>query len=325
MRIGVIGLGVVGKAVAQGLTKKGHEVFANDPQYIIGDTINFVSAEECDKIEITSKKQIVKECEVIFICVGTPPLPRDHPSGFGACDLSTVYQVFNECWEAWGELSTEPDGVHSPTYVIKSTVLPGTVDALSEIYPLVCSNPEFLTERNALQDFLHPDRIIIGTQKEEVIKKMEKVYEDFDYALTIMEPKEAELVKYLSNAFLVAKVGFAMEMAAIAELLNVDAEKVAAGVGLDKRIGPSHLFPEPGKIPFYTPCLAKDTLALIKQLDKSGLNTSYLKSVYKAGVFTHAETLKDALAEDFSKEGFPTLLQRANFFRRLKNVKEDWE
>lgn len=275
VKIGIVGFGVVGQAIGEGFMIKGHEVFANDPRWEV-DTWKGV--------KITTKKEIVKECEVIFICVDTPSLPSGHPGGEGGCDLSKVYQAFNDCWLTWGNLSRTEEGVGSPVYAIKSTVIPGTVDTLIEGYPLVCSNPEFLRQKTPLEDFMNQDRIIIGSSKEEITKKMLKVYEGFDCPKIVVKPAEAELIKYLSNTMLITKVAFSQEISRISSMLDLDAMKVYEGIVADKRISPYHLNPSEGRISLFTPCLAKDMLALINQLDRSGYETNFMKTAYAKAV-----------------------------------------
>lgn len=311
MKIGVIGYGVVGNAVTKGLRYHGHKVY-----------VNTLEMPDSELERNYDKATLIKECAVIFICVPTPPLPRDHPAGFGACDLSTVYQVFNEAWETWGHLSMEEEGVHTPVFAIKSTVLPGTVDTLMHGYPLVCSNPEFLRARSALDDFLHPDRIIIGTTKGEVASKMRDVYKDFDTEIIVLKPAEAELVKYLSNAFLVSKVAFAVEASVIIKSLNVDPVKVMQTVGLDARIGGSHLSPFPGRIHFNDPCLPKDLLALIRQIEKSGLDATHIKSIYRHGVKPNSELKQEKIMMEFLENAGGDVFE---LLRSLRDVKEDWE
>lgn len=250
MNIGVVGAGLVGRAVAEGLESKGHTVLLND---VVQEKSRF------------NKEELVLECEVIFICVDTPTDDR-------GCNLENVYNAFNDLHMCIAQATKQ--GLEPPVIAIKSTVIPGTVDTLHAMYPFVCSNPEFMREKSALLDFLSPSRIIVGAHSDAVFSKMKKLYSDFNAPLLLTSPRVAEAVKYLSNAYLVGKVAFAMQSAKLCEALRVDADEVMLYVGMDGRIGPSHLKPSMGKIPVCTPCLGKDVLALVSQMNKSGVDST---------------------------------------------------
>lgn len=272
MNIGIIGFGVVGQAIGEGFAQQGHDIYFNDPAWTGS------AWKEAQKL---SKEEIVNTCEIIFICVGTPPRLD------GSCDLSQVYEAFNDLHfhiaTANRELIGDADIVQ-PLIVIKSTVLPGTADSLKEMYPFIVSNPEFLTQKSPVTDFIEPDRIIIGTFQQSSFEKILELYEPWNCPKIRCTPKEAETIKYLSNCLLVTKVAFAQEISRLSSFLKLNAAKVYVGITLDKRINPHHLDPTVGPISQHTPCLTKDMRALINQMDVSGMDTDFLKSAYAKAV-----------------------------------------
>ncbi|MGC8758216.1 MAG: UDP-glucose dehydrogenase family protein [Caldisericaceae bacterium] len=167
--------------------------------------------------------------------------------------------------------------------VIKSTVPIGTTDKVkAEIRESVgnkCSlviNPEFLREGHALEDFLHPDRIIIGAEDEQGKKAILGLYESIDAPKIIVDFKTAEMIKYSSNAFLSTKISFINEISDICELFGVDVSKVTLGIGLDKRIGNSFLN---AGIGFGGSCLPKDLSTIINTAEQMGYTPEILKAV----------------------------------------------
>lgn len=248
MNIGVVGYGVVGQAITEGFREHGHMVFTNDLPS---------SNHTCYPKEV-----LMNDCDLIFICVPTPTLPS------GMIDLTAINQVARDFFEL--SASQSPNKT-VPPLVIKSTVLPGTCQRLNCQYaPLLrfSSNPEFMTANNALQDFLEPDRTIVGTDFPEMEKLFMELYKDFPGHLLMMSSTAAELAKYMSNIFLVHKVAFALTMGKCADLYRVNSDLLFYAVGSDKRIGPSHLNPKKGKIPRDSPCLPKDLQAFLTEMKK---------------------------------------------------------
>jgi UDPglucose 6-dehydrogenase len=191
--------------------------------------------------------------DAVFITVGTPSLPN------GEADLQ---YVINATLEATANTSSDT------SIVIKSTVPPGTTRMLEAMVREkgykheVISNPEFLREGNAIKDFMFPDRIIIGTEKEKGINLMEKIYDHFiqnNHNILFTSQTSSELVKYASNAFLATKIAFINEMANLCEKTGADVDLVATALGMDSRIGPAFLKTGPG---FGGSCFPKDILAL---------------------------------------------------------------
>ncbi len=200
----------------------------------------------------------VSQADIVFIAVGTPSRRGD-----GYADLSYVYGAAREIAAA----------VTGFTVVVtKSTVPVGTGDEveriISETNPAaefaVVSNPEFLREGSAIEDFKRPDRIVIGTDNEQARKMMEEVYRPLYLnasPILHMNRRTAELTKYAANAFLAMKITFINEMADLCERVGADVQDVSRGMGMDQRIGSKFLHAGPG---YGGSCFPKDTLALVK-------------------------------------------------------------
>jgi len=208
----------------------------------------------------TSLEEALNESLVVFVAVGTPS--RDD----GAADLTYVFDVASEI------------GKYIKGYkvvVTKSTVPVGTGKKIKEIIknsqereiPFdVVSNPEFLREGSAIEDFMRPNRVVIGSDSEQAIAIMKDLYSplyliETPFVLTNLET--AEMIKYASNAFLATKISFINEVANICELVGADVHHVAKAMGLDRRIGPKFLHPGPG---FGGSCFPKDTKARLLNL-----------------------------------------------------------
>ncbi|MDG5489902.1 UDP-glucose/GDP-mannose dehydrogenase family protein, partial [Sphingomonas sp. BGYR3] len=201
----------------------------------------------------------VGEASVVFIGVGTPTRRGD-----GHADLSYVYAAAREIGAALGD--------HFTVVVTKSTVPVGTGDEVEriirEVNPgakfAVASNPEFLREGAAIEDFKRPDRIVVGIEEEEARGPMEEVYRPLflnQSPLLFTRRRTSELIKYAANAFLAMKITFINEIADLCEAVGADVQDVSRGIGLDKRIGGKFLHAGPG---YGGSCFPKDTLALVK-------------------------------------------------------------
>lgn len=200
----------------------------------------------------------VAEADVVFIAVGTPSRRGD-----GHADLSYVYAATREIAAATTGFTV---------VVTKSTVPVGTGDEVERIireeFPekdiVVVSNPEFLREGAAITDFKRPDRIVLGTEDARAIAAMREVYRPLylnEAPLYFCERRTSELIKYAANAFLAMKITFINEIADLCEQIGADVQKVAKGIGMDKRIGDKFLHAGPG---YGGSCFPKDTLALVK-------------------------------------------------------------
>jgi UDPglucose 6-dehydrogenase len=210
---------------------------------------------------------------VIFIAVGTPP--RED----GSADLSAVESVAEE-------IAQSMDGYK--VIVVKSTVPVGTSRRLKHLIeshqsrPVpfdMVSNPEFLREGSAVQDFMRPDRVAIGAESEQSVAIMKDIYSALylnETPFVITSPETAEMVKYATNAFLATKVTFINEIANLCEKVSADVHHVARAMGLDGRIGKKFLHPGPG---YGGSCFPKDTRALLKLAQEKGYTFKVLNSV----------------------------------------------
>jgi UDPglucose 6-dehydrogenase len=218
----------------------------------------------------------IEHAEVIFICVGTPPLPD------GSSDLSAVKSVARDIGRH----------LENPVVVVnKSTVPVGTGDQVREVIsgelaargrsiPFdVVSNPEFLKEGAAIEDFMRPDRIIVGTDSPRAIDVMRELYAPFNRnhnRLLVMDIRSSEFTKYAANAMLATKISFINEMANIAEEVGVNIENVRIGIGSDPRIGYSFIYPGCG---FGGSCFPKDVWSLEREAEAVGYDAQLLRSV----------------------------------------------
>jgi len=265
MRIGIIGFGYVGSAVADGFRKSGHVIYVYD---IAAAAIKRARGEKY--FVCAGLPELVTNSEVIFICVPTPSMPD------GRND-STIVKKTVETIARLCEKET--------ILVIKSTIMVGTTDKLIKMVRVrnkslqVLVNPEFLTARNAHNDFLNPDRIVIGGRNAESMNKLKGLYKKFSKNILLVDPSTAELAKYASNSFLAAKVSFANQIKLICLRVDANPAEVMKIVGLDRRIGPSHLNPNMG--PFSGGCLPKDLDALIFETSKEGVDNCLICAVRK--------------------------------------------
>ncbi|HLQ62959.1 MAG TPA: UDP-glucose/GDP-mannose dehydrogenase family protein [Candidatus Acidoferrales bacterium] len=217
-----------------------------------------------------SYKEALVGAEYVFIAVATPEGKR------GEADLSAVEQAATSIAES----------MTGPLIIVnKSTVPIGTGDLVSKIvrrhngrYPFdVASNPEFLREGSALQDFMRPDRVVIGADSAEAAARVARLYEPLG-APVLITPSiyTAEMIKYASNAFLATRISFINEIARICERVDADAKLVAEGMGLDRRIGPSYLYAGLG---YGGPCFPKDVKALAAIPEKYDYHPELLHAV----------------------------------------------
>ena len=217
----------------------------------------------------------IKEADVVFIAVGTPARRGD-----GHADLSYVY-------EAAEQIAKNLSGY---TLVItKSTVPVGTGDEVKNIIKQtnpeanfdIVSNPEFLREGNAIEDFMRPDRVIVGCETKKAKDIISTIYKPLyliETPIIFTDLKTAELIKYSANAFLAVKISYINQMADLCEKVGADIRDVARGIGLDKRIGSKFLHPGPG---YGGSCFPKDTLALIETSKRNKTNISIVETVVK--------------------------------------------
>ena len=285
MRITVIGTGYVGLVVGACLSEMGNDVICVDnnkekleqikkgiiPIYEPGlEELIKVNVNENRLTFTDNLKYAVQNSLVCYIAVGTPQ------GEDGSADLKYVYQVAESIGESINEYKVIVD---------KSTVPVGTADKVTEIIKSktniefdVVSNPEFLKQGAAVDDFLKPDRVIIGSNSKKATDIMQELYAPFlrtGNPVIVMDVKSAEMTKYASNSFLAVKISYANEIANICEKVGADAEMVRIGMCSDKRIGTQFLFPGLG---YGGSCFPKDVKALIKTAKDFNCDSSLLES-----------------------------------------------
>lgn len=221
----------------------------------------------------TDLADAARQADAIFIAVGTPTRRGD-----GHADLTYVYDAAREI------AAIAPEAC---VIVTKSTVPVGTGDEVEriirEVRPgasiSVVSNPEFLREGAAIEDFRRPDRIVVGTDNEDARKVMTEIYRPLfinQGPLVFVSRRTSELIKYAANAFLAMKITFINEMADLCERVDADVQDVARGIGLDNRIGAKFLHAGPG---YGGSCFPKDTLALVKTAQEAGSPVRLIETV----------------------------------------------
>ncbi len=292
MKISVIGTGYVGLVTGTCLAESGNEVVCVDineakikkmqsgevPIYEPGLEVLFKRNIKAGRLHFTTDlSEGVEHGEIIFLAL---PTPEDED---GSADLSYVMQVAGDI----GKLLKEKRLSEYKIIVNKSTVPVGTADKVKEVVRLhapeadfdVVSNPEFLREGFAVDDFMKPERVVIGTTSERAAEKMKRLYKPFVRSgnpILIMDERSAEVTKYAANAFLAMKISFMNEIANFCELTGADVDKVRIGLGTDSRIGKRFLFPGIG---YGGSCFPKDVKALYKTGRDFGYEFKILKSV----------------------------------------------
>ena len=286
MKIGVVGTGYVGLVTGTCFAETGNDVICvdNNPQklealrngvlpiYEPGLKNIFDRSVREGRLNFTSElKDVVEKTDIIFLCLPTPP------GANGQADLQYVLNVATEI----GKLMTSYRVI-----VNKSTVPVGTADKVTEKIRAntsvefdVVSNPEFLREGVAVEDFMKPERVVVGTRSDRAANLMKQLYEPFVRSgnpIIVMDERSSELTKYAANAFLATKITFMNEIANVCELVGADVDNVRRGIGTDSRIGKRFLFPGIG---YGGSCFPKDVQALDFTADEFGYNFQILKSV----------------------------------------------
>src|SRR6266699_2568402 len=287
--IAVIGTGYVGLVTGAGLADFGNDVVCVDidakkiealkqgkiPIYEPGlDKIVNRNVNEVRLQFSTDLQEAIRSSRAIFIAVGTPPKPD------GSADLRYVEEVARS-------IAQHMDG---PKLIItKSTVPIGTGKLIDGIIrergnghtASVVSNPEFLREGSAIEDFMRPDRVVIGASDEESVALMKEIYaplHSLEIPFVVTNVESAELIKYAANGFLATKISFINEIAVLCELLGGDVQDVARGMGLDSRIGPKFLQAGPG---FGGSCFPKDTSAVADIARQYGYQFEIIEAVLR--------------------------------------------
>lgn len=287
MKIGIIGSGYVGLVTGACLAHLGHTVTCVDqdatkirtlkkgkiPFYEPGLMEMVLENVAATRLSFTTKiSGIVNRCEVLFICVNTPPKSN------GGADLSFVETVAKQI------------ATHLRKYCLiveKSTVPVETGEWVrqaikrhikKDVHFDVASNPEFLREGSAIHDFLHPDRIVIGVSSERAENIFRTLYSPLKAPMIVTDIKSAELIKHAANSFLATKISFTNAVSRICDAVGADIEKVALGMGLDARIGKQFLKAGVG---FGGSCFPKDVSAFLHISEKLGIRFELLADVLR--------------------------------------------
>ena len=287
MHVAVIGSGYVGLVAGACLAETGNDVTCVDvdadkiarlqrnevPIYEPGLEPMVKRNQEEGRLTFTTDiGEAIRSARVIFIAVGTPP------GEDGSADLKHVLAVAHQV----GRHMNEPKIV-----VTQSTVPVGTAEKVraavkteTDIPFAVCSNPEFLKEGAAIEDFMKPDRVVVGVDNDEAREVMGELYAPFTRQggnrILFMDIASAEVTKYAANAMLATRISFMNQMALFCELVGADVNNVRLGIGSDQRIGRAFLYPGPG---YGGSCFPKDVKALIRTSDDLGLSLDVLKAV----------------------------------------------
>ena len=286
MKISVIGCGYVGLVSGFCFADSGHKVTCIDnndkkiellkdnkvPIYEPGlKELLFKNLENSNLSFELNINESIRDSEIVLIAVGTPTGEN------GDADLTFVHQCAREISEFISP---------NTQIIMKSTVPVGTCDEVEDIIKENClhsefsviSNPEFLREGNAINDFINPDRIVIGTNNQTSRKTMINLYKNISNEDKILftSRRSSELIKYASNSMLAMRIIFINEIADLCEKIGANVTDIAKGIGLDKRIGPHFLDPGPG---FGGSCFPKDARALIESGKKYGATQTLLESV----------------------------------------------
>ena len=278
--IGVIGVGWVGLVTGACFAELGHQVYCRDILQEKIDALNGGSVPiwEPNLTELVERNrerlhfttdmgEVLSNARLLFCCVDTPPTYS------GDADLSRVERVIEEL-----------EGSTDHAIVMKSTVPVGTGRTIQRNAPNLgyVSNPEFLKEGAAVEDFMRPDRIVIGAEDPDAISTMRELYAPFQRnheRLQVMDIRSAELTKYAANAMLATRISFMNELALMAERLGADIEHVRVGIGSDPRIGYHFLYPGAG---YGGSCFPKDVTALLRTAQECGLDLKVVRAVEEA-------------------------------------------
>jgi UDPglucose 6-dehydrogenase len=289
VRVAVVGTGYVGLVVGACLAETGNDVVCADldeakiaglkqnklPIYEPGLEPLVLHNQREGRLRFTSDVgAAVEAAEIVFIAVGTP---ADED---GSADLQHVLAVATT-------IGQHMNG--AKVVITKSTVPVGTAQRVREEISRhtdqpfhVCSNPEFLKEGAAVEDFMKPDRVVVGVDSGDAAKILEELYAPFvrtGNPLIFMDVPSAEMTKYAANAMLAARISFMNELAQLCEKVGADITLVRKGIGTDRRIGPAFLFPGPG---YGGSCFPKDVRALIRSAEEQGISLDVIRAVEAA-------------------------------------------
>jgi len=309
MNVAIIGTGYVGLVTGVCLAERGNAVHCVDTNPSVVEKLNagqvtiyepglddiFLRNLKKGRISFSADlEKAVLPAEIIFLCLPTPP------GEDGSADLKSILQVADDL----GKIFARNPGAGYKVVVDKSTVPVGTSEKVRAAIRKsagpafgfnVVSNPEFLREGFAVEDFLRPERVVIGSSEDRAIVALKDLYEPFLQSgskVIVMDEKSAEVTKYAANAFLALKISYMNDLANFCDAVGADIDRIRDGIGSDSRIGHKFLFPGLG---YGGSCLPKDVKALLKSAADAGTPLSVLQAV-----------------EDINQE------QRKRFFRRME-------
>jgi UDPglucose 6-dehydrogenase len=303
-RIAVVGTGYVGLTTGACLASLGHRVVCADVDAL---KVARLRAGQVDILEpglaelvtqgmaagrlefVVGARDAVENAEVVFLCLPTPM------GAGGAADLSAVESVAAEVREVL------PYGC---VVVCKSTVPVGTSTRVAALLQrediAVVSNPEFLREGSAVRDFLHPDRIVVGSDSPQAAERVGALFSKLGAPTVLMDAASSEMVKYAANCFLAMKLSYVNAVSELCELLGADVTSVCEGMGYDRRIGQSFLKPGPG---WGGSCLPKDTHAMVRIAEAVGVDFGLITSTIEANTRTQQRVVakvRDAVGGDLA-------------------------
>ncbi len=320
MNIAIVGTGYVGLVSGTCFAETGNTVYCVDndaekvkklrkgivPIYEPGLNILIERNTKVGRLKFTTELQdAVKNSTLVFLCLPTPQ------GGDGSADLQYVLKVADDL----GKMFKNDPSMGYRVVINKSTVPVGTSDKVRNVIKKnapafnfdVASNPEFLREGMAVDDFMKPERVIVGTSKPETRELMEQLYEPFVRSgnpIYFMDEKSAEVTKYAANSFLATKISFMNEIANLCELTGAEVDKVRIGVGTDSRIGKRFLFPGVG---YGGSCFPKDVMALINTAKENNYDFKILKSVVeinKKQIIRFYDKIKNHFKKNLSGKTF---------------------
>jgi UDPglucose 6-dehydrogenase len=279
-RIAVIGTGYVGLTTGACLASLGHQVVCAD---VVAEKVEQLNKGQVPILEagldelvreglqsgdlsfVLGAEGAVRTAEFIYLCVPTPQ------GADGSADLSYIEAAAREVGPF---LQPEAIVINKSTVPVGSTRVVEQALGRSDVF--VVSNPEFLREGSAVHDFLHPDRVVIGSEDQGAAIRVAGLYLGLAAPLQVTDPASAETIKYASNAFLATKISFVNAIAAVCEAVGADVNDVVLGMGYDKRIGNAFLRPGPG---WGGSCFPKDSRALVRIAEDAGYEFDLLKGV----------------------------------------------
>lgn len=326
MQIAIVGTGYVGLVAATCFADAGHHVTCVDSNrekvdLLLRGELPFYEPGLSDLFENSRKRlsfvysvtEAVQAADILFIAVGTPELPD------GNADMDPTYAVLKEVCEA----------AQGPKcLVLKSTVPIGSSRKISAFmaehckHPIdVVNNPEFLRQGNAVEDFLRPDRVVIGCASESAEQLMREVYEPFlknGHPFLVMDNTSAEMTKYAANSFLAIKISFINELALLADKVGADIQAVRSGFTSDSRINPAFFYPGIG---YGGSCFPKDVRALISTANDHHLDLKLLKATDEVNERQKRILTERVLARFKSVQGLKFALWGLSFKPRTDDVR----